>query len=348
MERGIYTFNNLTLEEIITLFKYTPFEKLQEKAASITLKNFGKKIWIRAVIEFSNYCSNNCLYCGIRAGNRNIFRYCLDEEKIISIAKKAIDFGIKTIVLQSGESKIYSSSDKLCRIIEKIKKINSEVAITLSCGYFTKEELRRLKNAGADRYLLRFEVADEKLYKFLKNGERLSKRIEMLINLHLFDFEVGSGFMVGLPGETDEIMAKNLLLCKQLNLDMVGIGPFIPHPDTPLKDAKLENFERTLRAVAILRLLLPYSNIPATTAMGTIDDSGREKAILSGANVIMPVITPNEVRKYYLLYPNKICVDENGFDFISCLSDRLKKIDREIVFTRGDSLNKCNFKLQKV
>ncbi|MEN3013455.1 MAG: [FeFe] hydrogenase H-cluster radical SAM maturase HydE [Endomicrobiia bacterium] len=344
MEKEIFTF-----EKIEYLYKNVSLEELSKESNFITEKIFSNKIWIRAIIEFSNYCENNCLYCGIRASNKKIKRYSLDDELILKTAKQAIDYGVKTIVLQSGESSFYSSATRICRLVEKIKKLDSEVAVTLSCGYFTKKELIDIRNSGADRYLLRFETADEDLYSFLKNGEPLSKRIEMLHNLRDIGFEVGSGFMVGLPNETDEVAVKNLLLCKELNLDMVGIGPFIPHPDTPLAEAKLAPFEKTLRAVAILRIMLPYSNIPATTAMGTVDPFGREKALQAGANVLMPIITPTEVRKYYLLYPNKICIYENGFECFKCLENRVKKIGKTLKFERGDSLNKkCNLQLQKV
>lgn len=343
MEKEIYTF-----EEITHLYKDLSLEELSKKANHITENIFSNKILVRAIIEFSNYCENNCLYCGIRASNKKIKRYSLDDDLILKTAKKALDYGVKTIVLQSGESSIHSSAERICRLVEKIKKLNSEVAVTISCGYFTKKELIDIKNSGADRYLLRFETSDETLYSFLKNGESLSKRIEMLYNLRDIGFEVGSGFMVGLPNETDDIMVKNLLLCKELNLDMIGIGPFIPNPDTPLAEAKLAPFERTLRAVAILRILLPYSNIPATTAMGTVDPFGREKALQAGANVLMPIITPKEVRKYYLLYPNKICVYEDGFECFKCLENRVKNIGKVLEFKRGDSLNRCNLQLQKV
>lgn len=342
----MYIFDNTKKEEILWMLKEVSLEELQRKAQQITLSNFGNKVWIRTVIEFSNYCQNDCLYCGIRRSNKKIKRYNLEDNQIIDLAKKAISIGVKTIVLQSGESRIFSNVDRLCRVIEKIRKLKEDIAITISCGYFTKNELKTLRKL-ADRYLLRFEISDEKIYGHIKNGEKLSKRIDMLINLKEIGFEVGSGFMIGLPGETDDILAENILLCKQLNLDMVGIGPFIPNPDTPLGNEKIQDFNRTLRAVSILRILMPLSNIPATTAMGTVDPLGREKAILCGANVIMPIITPTEVKKYYLLYPKKICIYEDGFSCIGCLSKRLSKIDRILSFEKGDSLNKC-LQLQKV
>ncbi len=326
-----------SFEEIEYLYYNASLEELINRANDICSRTYGNKVFLRGLIEFSNICYKDCKYCGIRRSNSNLYRYRMSDEEILAIVAKGIEIGLKTFVLQSGEN-AYGVFE-LATLVEKIKSKWSHIAITLSCGYFGKDDLKILKRAGVDRYLFRFEVADENLYSFLKNGEKLSKRVEMLSNLKELGFETGSGFMVGLPGESDEILLKNLNLCEKLKLDMVGIGPFIPHPDTPLKNSKQFPIDRTIRATALLRLILPYANIPATTAAGTLDPVGREKMLKAGANVLMPNITPPLNKKNYLLYPNKICIDETGLECISCMSLRVKSIGKVISFDRGDSIS---------
>ncbi len=341
MAKETSTFNSvkpISFEEAKELYFNSSLAELKKAATDVCNKTYGNRVFLRGLIEFSNICHNDCLYCGIRRSNKKLKRYRLNSEEILSTVKSGINIGLKTFVLQSGESNALSVR-KLAKITEKIKSFNENVAITLSCGYFKKSDLKTLKNAGSDRYLIRFETADERLYSQLKNGEKLSKRIEMLHNLKELDYETGSGFMVGLPEETDEIMLNNLKLCKELELDMVGIGPFIPHPETPLKNARPQSIERTVRAVALLRLLLPFANIPATTAAGTLHQLGREKMLEAGANVLMPNITPVIYKKHYLLYPVKFCLDENGLECISCLKLRVKSAKKEVSLERGDSLS---------
>lgn len=325
--------------KIEELFFEQTTENIIQLANMVCSEIYGEKVFLRGLIEFSNQCNANCLYCGIRKENKNIPRYTMTNEEIFEVVKKGYESGLKTFVLQSGENNTTLSHRNLCNLTTEIKKHFSDIAITLSCGYFNKTQLKNLKDAGVDRYLIRFEVADEKIYTYLKNGEKLSKRIEMLYNLKELGFETGSGFMVGLPGETDLVLLQNLKLCYDLNLDMVGIGPFIPHPDTPLKNATLQPLEKTLKMVALLRILLPYSNIPATTAAGSIDILGREKMLSSGANVLMPNITPIKYKQNYVLYPNKICINENGFGCIKCLEKRVTAIKKEISFEIGTSKN---------
>ncbi len=325
---------NLNVKELYN----SDFNFLAKEAEYICLKNYGKKVFLRALLEFSNECKMNCLYCGLRKDNRNIKRYFLSVQEIKKIIKKNYLSGFRTFVLQSGEF-VNFKFNELCDIIYKLKKEFKNITITLSCGYFTKRKLKLLKESGVDRYLIRFEVADEKIYSYLKNGLSLKKRIEMLYNLKELNFETGSGFMIGLPGENDEILIKNLELCYKLNLDMIGIGPFIPHPDTPLNYLNKPSFEKVLKITAILRILLPYSNIPATTASGTLEPYGREKLLKVGANVLMPNITPPRYKKYYLLYPGKICINENADTCILCLKQKLKKINRELSFDTGSSIN---------
>lgn len=342
MEKETFTSNlivkPLSFEETKDLYYSKPLDELIYMANKVCRSIYGERVFLRGLIEFSNVCTMDCKYCGIRRSNKNVKRYTMSEEEIFDIVKKGINYGFKTFVLQSGESSTFTVN-RLAKLVEKIKLIDASVAITLSCGYFSKNELKTLKLAGADRYLIRFEIADEKLYSYLKNGQKLSQRLEVIYNLKELGFEAGSGFMVGLPGETDEILLKNLKLCKELELDMIGIGPFIPHNDTPLKNEKLYPIERTIKATALLRLMLPYSNIPATTAAGTLDPIGREKMLKAGANVLMPNITPPENKKNYLLYPDKICINETGFDCISCMKLRVASIGKKISLERGDSLN---------
>lgn len=329
----------MELKEAIELYKSAPTEKLSAIADGITRANYSNEVFVRGLIEFSNCCGMDCLYCGIRKSNSKAVRYRLSDEEIIDAIKRGLDAGIKTFVLQSGESRTYNDKE-LAKLLGKIKKITGdESAITLSCGLMNKDQYKRLKDNGCDRYLMRFETSDEKLYSYIKKGQSLKTRLKGLENLKKLGFEVGSGFMAGLPGETIETRINNALLCKELELDMIGIGPFIPHDETPLKEENSGSLDTILRTTALLRIILPYSNIPATTATGSIDALGREKALSSGANVLMPNITPTKYKKNYLLYPGKICLDESGFECISCLSGRVGSVGKKLSYERGDSIS---------
>ncbi|MBN2545177.1 MAG: [FeFe] hydrogenase H-cluster radical SAM maturase HydE [Spirochaetes bacterium] len=330
------------LKDIINFYKNTSTDDLAKTADNICTINYGKNIFIRGLLEFSNYCNMNCLYCGIRKDNKKVNRYRMSIEDIIKTVKKGYQSGIKTFVLQSGEDHYYTI-EKLCLIIKKIKEsTNFNAAVTLSCGIKTRKQYLELKKAGCDRYLLRFETSDEKLHKYLRNGVTLKKRINAIMDLKDLGFETGSGYMVGLPGENETTRINNALLCKKLELDMVGIGPFIPHNDTPLKESIQENIELVVRATSLVRLLLPYANIPATTASGTLDKIGREKMLKAGANVLMPNINDEKYKKNYLLYPGKICIEESGSQCLSCLNKRVSDISKNIVMDRGDSLSFLN------
>jgi len=324
--------------KIIDFYRKASLEELSKNADTVCRENYGNKVFLRGLIEFSNYCSMDCLYCGIRKSNTKVERYRLTEEEILSTVKMGFKIGFRTFVLQSGEDSFFSTKI-MAGIIEKIKNITGGgAAITLSCGIRPKSDYRIFKNAGADRYLLRFETSEPALHHYLRNGIPLENRLKALYDLKELGYETGSGYMLGLPGETEEIRIKNALLCVELELDMIGIGPFIPHPDTPLANAKKESLELTLRATSLLRLLLPKSNIPATTAAGSISPNGRERMLAAGANVLMPNLTPTAYKKNYLLYPGKICIDEDGEKCISCLSFRLNSIGKDICFERGDSI----------
>ncbi len=312
-------------------------EDLVELGNFICQKIYGNNVFIRGLIEFSNTCSCDCLYCGLRKSNKNVKRYILSNDEIEKIIIKGLSKGFKTFVLQSGENESYIP-DKISQLLINLrKKIKTDFAITLSCGVYPKQVYKEWKKLGANRYLLRFETSDEDLYSKLCPTKSLKNRLKALEDLKNLGYEVGSGFMVGLPDERLETRLNNLLVCKELELDMIGIGPFIPNSNTPLKDEKTLDIEETIRMAALLRILLPYSNIPATTAAGTLDPLGREKMLAAGANVLMPNITPKENKKEYLLYDNKICIDEDGFQCLGCLDNRVKSIGKQISLEKGNS-----------
>lgn len=296
-------------------------EKLFALADEVRQKYLGKAVYIRGIIEFSNYCKNNCLYCGIRAQNKDIARYRMSIEQIIERAQLISQMGVKTIVLQSGEDSCYDS-EMITQIVQRIKRFN--VAITLSIGERDFNEYKVWKDAGADRYLMRHETADEKLYEKLHPNDSFKTRVEHLEKLKEFGYEVGAGSMVGLPEQDDFSLAKDILFVRDLDVDMVGIGPFIPHPSTPLKNAKPGTLTKTLKMIALTRLFLPDTNIPATTALGTIHPLGRQLALKCGANVIMPNFTPSPYRSLYTLYPNKICIFENDVTCGECTKELIK------------------------
>mgnify|MGYP000036205247 FL=1 len=330
----------LTKQEIINYLS-TDDKELFTKADAIRKQYVGDEVHLRGLIEFSNICKRTCFYCGLRNENHNLTRYRLSEDEIIEFAKHGAELGLKTVVLQSGEDS-YFSIDKLCKIVKAIKKF--DVAITLSVGEKTYKEYKALKDAGADRYLLRIETTDENLYKKLHPNMSFKNRIECLYNIKELGYETGTGCLVGLPNQTIESLANDILFFKELDADMVGIGPFIPHPDTPLGECNLDlnkNFDLSLKVMALTRILLKDINIPATTAMETINPNGRIIALKSGANVVMPNITQGEYRKQYIIYPNKICTDESPDKCSVCIRSKIEAIGRSISTGKGfRNLNK--------
>ncbi len=293
----------LSKDEIVTLLQPEYDEADLFAAADRTRKKFvGDDVQLRGLIEFSNYCRNNCLYCGIRRDNHAVQRYRIAPDAIIRLAQNAAEAGYKTVVLQSGED-VYYTVGRLQYIISEIKK--SDIAVTLSIGEKSFEEYAAYKAAGADRYLLRIETTNKDLYRRLDPGMSWENRKRCLDDLRASGYEVGSGSMVGLPEQSLSSIADDILFFKNINVDMAGIGPFIPHPDTPLKDAKGRAFTLSLKTMAITRLLLPDINIPATTAMEALRPNGRLIALQSGANVIMPNVTDLNYCKFYELYPGK-------------------------------------------
>ena len=306
------------------------------KARNIREKYFGKDVYIRGLIEFSNYCKNDCYYCGIRRSNRNVERYRLSKEQILECCEIGYDLGFRTFVLQSGEDNFYTD-EKMVDIISAIRKSYTDCAITLSFGEKSYDSYKKYFDAGANRYLLRHETAtDEHYAKLHPESMLLSTRKQCLNDLKEIGFQVGCGFMIGSPFQTIENIAEDLLFIHELQPQMVGIGPFISHKDTPFKDEQNGSLELTLFILGLIRLILPNALIPATTALGSIDEIGRENGILAGANVVMPNLSPLEVRKKYLLYDNKICTGAEAAESRFCLNRSMEDIGYEIVVSRGD------------
>ncbi|MBQ7633106.1 MAG: [Alphaproteobacteria bacterium] len=300
---------------------------LFKQADAVRKQYVGDEVHLRGLIEFSNICRNNCMYCGIRCGNANAVRYRMSEEELIDTARKAAEMGFKTIVMQSGED-MWFTCERMCRIVEIIKKF--DVAITLSVGERSYEDYKAWYDAGADRYLIRIETTDKDLYHRLDPNMTWQKRHECLLSLKEIGYELGSGIMVGLPGQTIESIAQDLLYLKDIKVDMAGIGPFIPHPQTPLKDEFGGTLDLARRTMAVMRLLMPDINIPATTAMESLHPMGRIWALQSGANVVMPNVTEGEYRKLYELYPGKICVDDTPLHCKTCIGAKIMSIGRVI------------------
>lgn len=308
------------------------FERSRERA----VEYFGNRIYTRGLIELTNHCKNDCYYCGIRRGNRNVDRYRLDKTDILKCCEEGYGLGFRTFVLQGGEDPFYTD-DRMIDIVSEIKRHYPDCAVTLSMGERSSDSYQALYDAGADRYLLRHETADPEHYARLHPREQsLENRKESLWALKRIGYQVGTGFMVGSPFQTIENLAEDLLFIQELSPAMIGIGPFIPHHDTPFADEPQGSLELTLFLVGILRLLIPNAMIPATTALGTIHPQGREKGILAGANVVMPNLSPIGVRKKYELYDNKICTGEEAAECRFCLQNRMKAIGYELVVDRGD------------
>ena len=314
-----------------------PLPELISQADEARRHRVGDGVWLRGLLEFTNRCTQGCAYCGIRGGNGRAVRYSLTEDQIEATVRRGWDRGFRTFVLQGGEDPDWTT-DRLCSLVERLHSLLGDSgALTLSCGLKSRRDFRRLAEAGANRYLLRFETSDPELFARLKPGQTLARRLEALEDLRDGGFEVGSGFLVGLPGETEETRRENLRLCVSLGLHMVGIGPFLPHPDTPLAGARPGSLEETVRLVALLRLLLPDANLPATTAAGSRAGGGREAMLAAGANVLMPNLTPPGVREHYTLYPGKVALVRDGAEDLEELLAHLRTLGRVGLLGRGDS-----------
>ena len=311
---------------------------LAERARVVREKIYGKEVYLRGLIEFTNYCKNNCKYCGIRCGNKNAERYRLSKEEILSCCDIGYELGFRTFVLQGGEDP-YFNDDRMVDIVSAMRKNHPDCAITLSIGEREKESYQKLFDAGANRYLLRHETADKAHYEYLHPKEMsYDHRMQCLRDLKEIGYQVGCGMMVGSPGQKTEHYIKDLRFMQEFKPEMVGIGPFIPHHDTEYAGEKAGTVERTLKLLSIIRLILPEVLLPATTALGTIDPTGREKGILAGANVVMPNLSPGNVREKYLLYDNKICTGDEAAECIRCMAQRVSKVGYTVVQSRGDHI----------
>lgn len=330
---------SLSRAEIIELLKMPGdcVQNLFNTADHIRQREVGNEIFLRGIIEYSNHCERNCLYCGLRKSNRKLNRYRMTDNEIINTAQEIKKSQVPTVVLQSGEDSFYSA-DRICRLIEQIKK-ETDLIITLSIGERSMADYQLFLQAGADRYLLKQETVSPELYKYLRPGCQLDKRIQCLRSLKLLGFETGTGNMVGLPGQTVEILADDLLFMKQLDADMLGIGPFIAHPDTPFAGLENDDIELTLRVLAIARILTRNTNIPATTALATLHPQGRLLALQAGANVVMPDFTPEKYKIHYEIYPGRTDVGA-AEEIIGNLEKDFQSIDRTRSYSPGNRLGK--------
>lgn len=326
------TNDTLDKSAIIELLTTAPTDELYRRADDVRREAVGDAVHLRGLIEFSNICRNDCLYCGIRRGNRQVQRYRMTDEELVETAKRAAALGFQTIVLQSGEDMHFDQA-RMCHIIEQIKRL--DVALTLSVGERDYEDYKAFRDAGADRFLMRIETTDRDLYNRLNPGMSWERRHECLLMIRDLGYELGSGIMVGLPGQTVESIADDLLYLKDIGIDMAGIGPFIPHPETPLAGEAGGTLEQALRTMAIMRILMPDINIPATTAMESLHPQGRIMALQAGANVVMPNVTEGEYRRLYELYPGKICVNDTPAHCRSCIGLKIRSIGRTIGQGRG-------------
>ena len=331
--------HNLADDELLELITSTDAETNQLLAAhadKIRQQYYGKKVYIRGLIEFTNYCKNNCYYCGIRAGNKAAQRYRLSKEQILACCAEGYRLGFRTFVLQGGEDP-YFTDERICAIVAAIRKQHPDCAITLSIGEKERASYQAYYDAGANRYLLRHETAAPEHYAQLHPASMsLANRKRCLFDLKAIGYQVGSGFMVGSPFQTPANLLADLRFLQELEPDMIGIGPYITHEQTPFADKSSGTVEQTLRMLSILRLLFPYALLPATTALGTIHPNGRELGLKAGGNVVMPNLSPVNVRKLYELYENKICTGEEAAQCRGCLEARVRMAGYEIVTDRGD------------
>lgn len=315
------------------------FERARAKAEALRDEHYGRRVFLRGLVEFTSYCKNNCYYCGLRCGNKNAERYRLSQDQILECCDYGSTLGFHTFVLQGGED-AYFTDERLCRIVSAIKSAHPDCAVTLSIGEGSRESYKALREAGADRFLLRHESATDEHYAMLHPEPlTLENRKRCLYDLKSLGYQVGAGFMVGSPYQTSGNLANDLLFLHELQPQMVGIGPFIPHRDTPFCDRAAGTLELTLFMLALTRLILPKVLLPATTALGTIAPDGRERGVLAGANVVMPNLSPVDVRKKYLLYNDKLCSGDETAEHIKELAVRFKKINCVLDMSRGDSKN---------
>ncbi|SHJ48454.1 biotin synthase [Clostridium amylolyticum] len=331
--------HRLSKEELVEILKNDYYNEDLFKVADRVRKSYvGDEVHLRGLIEFSNICKQNCLYCGLRRDNKNLIRYRLDVDTIYDFARKAKSYGYKTVVLQSGEDS-YFTTNIITDIIKKIKSLG--LAITLSIGEKSYEEYKAFKEAGADRYLLRIETTDKALYEKMDPGMSFENRVRCLKDIKALGYELGTGSLIGLPGQNIKSIADDLLFFKEIDADMIGVGPFIPNEYTPLKNEEGGKFELSLKVMALARLLMLDINIPATTAMETLNKQGRILALQNGANVVMPNVTEGEYRKLYALYPGKICINDTPAHCRGCITGKITSIGRYVSDEYGFRKNKA-------
>lgn len=333
----LFETGDLSDDELKILIESDEFNEPLAEAADIRRReNYGDKVYIRGLIEFTNYCRNNCYYCGIRRDNKKAERYRLTKDEILLCCDEGYRLGFRTFVMQGGEDPYYTD-EMICEIVSKIKSRYPDCAVTLSIGEKPRESYQAFFDAGADRYLLRHETADPEHYgKLHPEAMSLENRKRCLFDLKEIGYQVGSGFMVGSPYQTTENLISDLHFLQKLQPDMIGIGPYITHADTPFAEFKSGDVMLTLRLVSILRLMFPYALIPSTTALGTIHPQGRELGLKAGANVVMPNLSPVSVRKLYSLYENKICTGEEAAQCRGCLERRVESAGYKIVTDIGN------------
>ncbi len=337
--KDLYKKNDLAKDKLQFLLENLDGQTKQvlfDYSLRTKIRIFGDKVLMRGLLEFSNICCQDCLYCGLRASNNKVQRYRLTPEEILASCQKGYQLGYRTFVLQSGEDAWYTT-EVLNAIIKTIKQNLKEVALTLSIGEREPIEYQELFEAGADRFLMRHETASRALYTKLHPTMNFDKRRDCLKVLKTIGYQVGAGFMVGLPGQTSADLVEDLCYLQELQPEMVGIGPFIPHSETPLKQEKGGTVEATLVMLALTRLLIPDVLLPATTALGSLDPQGRELALQVGANVVMPIITPTTVRKDYQLYDKKICLEDEPEHCRFCIEERINSVGFQVDLGRGDS-----------
>ena len=309
-------------------------------ASEIRDRIYGKRVFVRGLIEFTNYCRNDCYYCGIRRSNAAACRYRLTEDEILGCCREGWKIGFRTFVLQGGED-MYWTDERLCALVRAIKALHPDCAVTLSVGERSRESYARLREAGADRYLLRHETANEAHYRKLHPPElSLEHRKNCLRELKELGFQTGAGMMIGSPGQNIETLAEDLLFLQELQPEMVGIGPFIPHHDTPFRAEPAGSAELTLYLLSLVRLMLPEVLLPATTALGTVAQNGRTTGVLAGANVVMPNLSPQTVRSKYLLYDNKACMGLEAAEHLQQLREEMAAIGYAVVTDRGDHVSR--------
>lgn len=323
-------------EQLLSTYTAEEREYAAGRARVIAQREFGRRIYFRGIIEFTSICKNDCLYCGLRRSNRNAARYRLDKDDILACCKEGYAAGFRTFVLQGGED-AYFTDERMCGIVSAIRAGYPDCAITLSLGERSRESYRLLLEAGADRYLLRHETATPGHYALLHPAElTLENRMRCLRDLRELGYQTGCGCMVGAPGQTARELAQDMLFMREFEPQMIGIGPFIPHHDTPFADRAPGSVDMTLMLLSLCRIMLPRVLLPATTALGTLDGSGRKQGVLAGANVIMPNLSPVSVRKKYLLYDNKAITGDDAAESLNTLSRHMAEIGYELISARGD------------